>query len=59
VTIDGQSAGTGWYNREVSAGVHEVLLVTAGGLRHEARVTVPAGGTLSFCWDFELDTPCR
>ncbi len=59
VTVDGVSGGSGWYNKEVPAGPHAIVLTTDAGARHSKTIEVVPGKTVNYCWDFDLQVECR
>jgi hypothetical protein len=57
VIVDGRYIRhTPLFEEVVSAGVHEVVLVTDDGRRKSVRVDVPAGGTVTRVWSFAKET---
>jgi serine/threonine-protein kinase len=57
VIVDGRYIrNTPLFEEVVSAGVHEVVLVTDDGRRKSVRVDVPAGGTVTRVWSFAKET---
>ena len=59
VSLDGAPGGHTPFSREITAGRHDLVLVTADNARVERTLTVRASETSVFCWDFEINAECN
>ncbi len=58
VALDGVEVGRTVYKADLPSGAHRLALTTGDGRTHEATITVTAGESLRYCWDFDLGGPC-
>ncbi len=58
VTIDGTAVGNSGRPYTVSAGSHSVTIKTVAGQSKTTTLTVGAGESKGFCWDFDISDKC-
>lgn len=58
VTIDGAAVGNTGRPYTVSSGTHSVTIKTAAGQSKSTSLTVGAGESKGFCWDFDENDKC-
>lgn len=58
ITLDGADQGATDWSGTLDAGRHNLVLRTSDGRVHRATLTVPADGTVRYCWDFAEGAVC-